>query len=111
MRVAASRSQTRMPNLTLCEVRRNMGLLHVTYPTVAKRVHTTSRDFQAVADRIKGIPKHVMVVEWGCISGLKHPARRAALEICLKHPNCGRINPHFAVAFPTFRRDFLSAPH
>ena len=45
MRVAASRSQTRMSYLTLCEVWRDMVLLHVTYAAMTKRVHPTALEF------------------------------------------------------------------
>jgi len=41
-----------MTDLTFREVWRDMVLLHVTDPTVTKRVHPASWDFQSVADRM-----------------------------------------------------------
>jgi hypothetical protein len=41
-----------MSHLTFREIRGHVVLLHVTYPTVTKRVHTSTRNTETVADWI-----------------------------------------------------------
>ena len=100
-----------MPNLTLREIWGDMVLLHVTYPTMTKCVHTTTSDLEIVTDRMKHIFEHVVIGEWSSVPSLKDTTRCSAPEIFLNYPNCARINPNFAVAFVGFERKFLPVPH
>ena len=67
-----------MSHLTLGEIWWNMVLLHMTYPTMTERVHATALDFEAVADRIKHIHEHIMIVERSSVPSLKDTTRCAA---------------------------------
>jgi hypothetical protein len=67
-----------MSHLTLREIWGDMVLLHMTYPTMTERVHTTALDFETVADRIKHIHEHIMIVERSSVPSLKDTTRCAA---------------------------------
>jgi len=56
-----------MTDLSFGKVRWHMVLLHVADPTVTKRVHTATWDFQPVTDRVEDIKEHLVRL----LSGLK----------------------------------------
>ena len=100
-----------MSHLILCEVRRDLILLHMAYPTVAESMHSATWDFEAVADRIKHIFEQVVIVERSSVPSLNETTRRATCEMISNFPDCGRIDPHLAIPPASLWRDIQSAPH